>query len=77
MRADPQPPPDVLAWPLDKAMAELKRADLFVCVKEVLLPNRLPVGSELRVARVKADREKLELVVVKTQTQPVGNVPPV
>ena len=75
--ADRQALPDVLAWPLDKARAELERADIAVCVKEALLPNRPPVGSELRVARVRAGRENVELVVVKAQTKPAGNVPPI
>ena len=74
--ADRQMLADVLAWPLDKAIAELKRANVFVCVKEAILPNRPSVGPELRVARVRADRKNVELVVVKAQTQPVGNVPP-
>ncbi|NLG86663.1 MAG: hypothetical protein GX489_05530 [Firmicutes bacterium] len=69
--------PDVLAWPLNKAITELKHADVMVDIKEAVLPNRPVEGSELRVARVRADKEKVELVVVKAQTQPVGNMPPV
>jgi hypothetical protein len=69
--------PEMLAWQVDKAINECKRAGLTVNVKEAWLSNRPPVGSDLRVARVKVDSDNVEIVVVKAQTQPVGNVPPV
>lgn len=68
--------PDVLAWPLAEAVDKLERAEIRVVVKEASLPSRLPVGSEQRVVRVKDLKGAVELVAVKVQTEPVGDMPP-
>lgn len=69
--------PDVLAWPLQKALIELERLDLPIRLIETSLPEREYAGTKLRVARTKVCQGVVELVVVKVQTEPVDKVPPV
>jgi hypothetical protein len=75
--ANMQAIPDVLAWPLQEAVAELERANLAFCIREAFLPDQELAGHEPRVARVKVRGEAVELVTVKVPREPAGKVPPV
>ena len=68
--------PDILAWPVDKAVAECDRAGFVVQVHETAQVRQRLLCPELRVVRAEAIDGQIHLTVAKAQTEPAMNQPP-
>lgn len=65
-----RPLPNVLAYPLAEAGKLLEDSGYVVrCVRETAAPNVRTGSSSLRVARVRFDEEKVDLVVVAAEPE--------